>query len=458
MVSEHLSAQSVERYRRRVMSSAELLAADDHLAACSDCCRRASETLQVEAVVSGLRANLRAGAAALESDHLSYEQIAAFVDDEIGYEEREALESHLEICAPCTEEVNDLRAFRPEALAASRRESASVTLPTLMEKLWSFWPTTRPVWRWSVTAALALLFVSASIALFFAWRGTRPAPTEVAESPRRADGVESPRAVAEASPESQPDSSQGDTNTENIAPHASPRPEVPADDFQIVLALNDGGGRVTLDASGNVGGLESLPPSSRQAVKHALSTGSVEVPPGLSELIGTKGTLLGTTGQGAAFSLSSPLGTITRTERPTLRWRPLSGATSYTVAVLDPDFNAVATSPPLTGTAWTPPRALEPGRVYSWQVTAVKDGKEIISPSAPAPEARFKVLEKAKADELTGVERAGPRSHLARGTLYAQAGLLDDAERELRALLAANPKSPTARKLLQSVQAIRRHK
>ncbi|MGH9882254.1 MAG: tetratricopeptide repeat protein [Pyrinomonadaceae bacterium] len=45
---------------------------------------------------------------------------------------------------------------------------------------------------------------------------------------------------------------------------------------------------------------------------------------------------------------------------------------------------------------------------------------------------------------------------MTRGTLYARAGLLDDAERELRALLAANPKSPTARKLLQSVRAIRR--
>ena len=455
MESEHLSAQSVELYRRRVMSPGELLAADGHLATCEDCCRRAGETLQADAVVSGLRANLRAGAAGVESDHLSYEQIAALVDDEIGDAEREALESHLEICAPCTEEVNDLRAFRPEALGALARKSASVTLPTLQEKIWSFWPTTRPTWRGSVTAALALLFVSASVTLFLAWRATRPATTEVAESPSRPVGVEGPRAPAEASPESKSDISQGDSNTENIVSSASPRPEVPADDSQIVLALNDGGGRVTLDASGNVGGLGSLPPSSKQAVKQALTTGRVEVPPGLLELIGTKGTLLGTTGQGVAFSLLSPLGTVIRTERPTLRWRPLNGATSYTVAVLDSDFNAVATSPPLTGTEWTPPRALKRGGVYSWQVTAVKDGREMISPSAPAPEARFKVLEKAKADELRSVETAGANSHLARGTLYARAGLLDDAERELRALLAANPKSPTAQKLLQSLQAIR---
>jgi len=440
------------------MSPAELLAADDHFAVCEDCRRHASEPLQMDAVVSGLHAHLRAEAAALESDHLSYEQVAALVDGEIGDAEREALGSHLEICAPCSEEVNDLRAFRPEALAASARKFEPTERPTLQEMFRAFWPTTRPAWRLSVGAALALLFVSASVALFFAWRATRPAPTEVAESIRRAAGFESPRPPAETSPESKPDSSQGDTNTENIGPSPSPQPEVPADDSQIVLALNDGDGRVTLDATGNVGGLGSLTPSSRQAVKQALTAGRVEVLPGLSELIGTKGTLLGTTNQGNAFSLLSPVGTITRTGRPTLRWRPLSGATSYTVAVLDPDFNAVATSSPLTGTMWTLPHALEHGRVYSWQVTAMKDGKEIISPSAPAPEARFKVLERAKADELSGIETAGSGSHLARGTLYARAGLLDDAERELRALVAANPKSPTARKLLQSVRAIRRSK
>ena len=158
----------------------------------------------MDAVVSGLRANLRAEAAALESDHLSYEQIAALVDDEIGEAEREALASHLEICAPCAEEVNDLRAFRPEALAASGRKFAPGERLTLREKLQAFWPMTRPAWRPSVTASFALLLVSASVALFFAWRATRPAPTEVAESPRRAPGL-NPRAPAEASPESKPD-------------------------------------------------------------------------------------------------------------------------------------------------------------------------------------------------------------------------------------------------------------
>jgi hypothetical protein len=89
-------------------------------------------------------------------------------------------------------------------------------------------------------------------------------------------------------------------------------------------------------------------------------------------------------------------------------------------------------------------------------VTAVKDGQEVISPAAPAPEARFKVLGAATMKELERLEAAHPDSHLVRGVLYAQAGLLDDAEREFRALLEANPQSPTAQKLLQSVEALRR--
>jgi hypothetical protein len=36
---------------------------------------------------------------------------------------------------------------------------------------------------------------------------------------------------------------------------------------------------------------------------------------------------------------------------------------------------------------------------------------------------------------------------LALGLLYAEAGLLDDAERELKALLVANPQSPIAKSL-----------
>lgn len=156
------------------------------------------------------------------------------------------------------------------------------------------------------------------------------------------------------------------------------------------------------------------------------------------------------------FSLVGPVGKIVRDARPRLSWRPLAGASGYAVTILDADLKPVAASPQLSGTSWVVPRRLERGRVYTWQVTALKGGEELIAPAAPAPPARFKVLEAPLDDELRRLERPGARSHLALGVLYARAGLLEEAERELRSLARANPQSKEARRLLNSVRAARR--
>lgn len=158
------------------------------------------------------------------------------------------------------------------------------------------------------------------------------------------------------------------------------------------------------------------------------------------------------------FSLIGPIGTVVKTDRPTLRWQPLSGATSYAITVYDSDFNKVTSSQPQPGTEWTPSQPLERGGIYSWQVTAIKDGKEVISPAPPAPDAKFKVLAKSKARELDQAKQAYRESHLVLGILYQRAGLLDDAEREFKTLYAANPKSQSARKLLRDVKSLRQRR
>jgi hypothetical protein len=59
---------------------------------------------------------------------------------------------------------------------------------------------------------------------------------------------------------------------------------------------------------------------------------------------------------------------------------------------------------------------------------------------------------------LAEVERrraAVPGSHLVSGLAYAEAGLLDDAEVELRALAAENPGSPEAARLLAALRGLR---
>jgi hypothetical protein len=186
-----------------------------------------------------------------------------------------------------------------------------------------------------------------------------------------------------------------------------------------------------------------------------LSTGRAQTPAFIEELVGRPGALLSGTSQSESFKPSSPVGTVVRHDRPTLEWQPLSGADSYTVTVSDSDLNALLTSPPLTDTRWTVPRPLGRGGVYTWQVTALRDGEEVVAPAPPAPEARFKVLGQAELKELLAAERAGSSSHLLRGVLYARAGLLDEAEREFRTLLRNNPRSPVARKLLRNLRQLR---
>ena len=198
-----------------------------------------------------------------------------------------------------------------------------------------------------------------------------------------------------------------------------------------------------------------LAPSSRRAIVSALAEQRLEASPVMTQLKGEGGSLRGGNGDGRPFLLFSPVGKVVETTNPTFRWSPLAGASSYVVTVVDDQLNEVAKSGPLTKTEWSPRTPLTRGSTYSWQVTALKDGQTITSPVMPAPQAKFMILDRARSEELKRVREAAPRYHLGLGVLYARAGLLDEAEREFRALVKANPSSGAARKLLQSVRSMR---
>jgi hypothetical protein len=213
---------------------------------------------------------------------------------------------------------------------------------------------------------------------------------------------------------------------------------------------------VTLDEEGKLQGLAALSTANQQLVKSALRSGQVVIPATVSEVTAKAGVLMSGSSPGVSFALQSPVVTFVQSSRPTFRWRQLQGATSYVVTVYDAAFRVVAKSEELSKTEWTPPNELERGVTFRWQVTANASGKQVKSPVPPAPEARFKVLESSKADDLQRTRQTLANSHLALGVLYAQAGLLDDAERELQMLLRANPQAKAAKMLLQSVKARRR--
>src|SRR5262245_23739130 len=103
----HFSAQLIERYRQRTLPPAELLDADDHLATCELCRHQLNDERRVQATARSLRADL----AATGLSHLPYEHLAAYVEGALDLTDREIADSHLNLCAQCTWEIDELREF-----------------------------------------------------------------------------------------------------------------------------------------------------------------------------------------------------------------------------------------------------------------------------------------------------------------------------------------------------------
>lgn len=238
--------------------------------------------------------------------------------------------------------------------------------------------------------------------------------------------------------------------TPSLIPTQAP---VPAN---IVAQLSDGPGQITLDEQGQLAGVDYLPPAYQQMVKKALTTPRLESSPLLAGLRQPASELRSGGDKDSAFTLLEPVGKVVLSERPRFRWSQLSEATSYVVEVYDEKFNLLLTSPALTMNTWTAAQSLQRDGTYSWQVKAVKGGQEIKAPQPDAPQATFRVLGHAKANELAQAQRRFGAAHLTLGLLYVETGLLDEAEQEFRALQRANPTSPIARRLLANVRALRR--
>ena len=227
----------------------------------------------------------------------------------------------------------------------------------------------------------------------------------------------------------------------------------------VLVALNDGPGRIAIDRHGKLKAPGEMSPRDRDAVEQALLAGRLDIPDQVIALRGTRSLVRSPQG-GETFTLRAPLGTAVISDRPHFTWQPLSGSNSYRVAIFSAGFHKVMESPWLAGTEWTPAEPLERGLVYSWQVTARRgtaaDAPTVRAPGLEDPEAAFTILSAAGAQQLEQRAREQDGSHLLLGILYARAGVLDLAEQEFSALARANPQSAQAAVLLEKIRAARR--
>ena len=421
---EHLTQQQLGDYSQNRLSAADLLSISDHLGAC-EVCRRGLEAINGDATFFALHAETVGADATL---HLTPEQTAEYVDRNLSGEALQIVNDHLSNCEQCVFAVEDLRAFRNEIAPSLEREYQPAAVPGRAESWWRRGFASLPsLFRVSPvpafgTAALAIILLG--VVGYIVWRTPNETGQEI---------VVAPTPSTLPSPSAEPSPPQ---------PQAAP----------VVAQLNDGSGVVTLDQEGKLSGADNLPPSYQSLLKKAISSQRIERSSQLEGLTRPSSSLMGSN-ENREFSVLEPVGNVLLSNQPTFRWSRMEGANGYVVEIYDEQFKLVASSPQQNELSWT--TTLARGMVYSWQVKAIKEGQEITSPRPPAPQAKFRVLGQEKANELARAKRAYGSSHLTLGLLYAEAGLLREAEQEFRLLRRANPDSEVARNLLRQVQAMR---
>jgi hypothetical protein len=442
-LSGHLTNNQIEDYGRHKLSAAELFSVSSHLDVCEACSRQVERALDGDTAFFALKSEAFGEEEMLFSPagraHLTTEQTAGYIDELLAGDDLQTVKDHLIGCEQCKMAVNDLRAFRHRIAPGLNREYRPSSVVT--EKRWrrilanmpSLFPKPRTLIFGSALASLLLILVGLN---FFVLHREE---TEVVEKPH------SPTTPA-------------------VTPVVSPTPRQGDAAALVVAQLNDGRGRVTLDQEGNLSGIDNLSPAYLQTIKGALTNQQLEKSPLLAGLtLSGDSPVRGRDNQDGRFSIITPDGTVILSDRPTFRWRRWEGATGYVVEVYGDDFTPVVASTQLIDNSWAVPRSLPRGKIYIWQVKAIKGGQEFTSPRQDKPvakfrildQARFRILDQARANELEQARRTYAGSHLVLGVLYALDGLLDDAEPELRALQKANPSSVIARRLLDNVRAMR---
>jgi hypothetical protein len=428
-VTTHLREQELLRFQRQLMAADELLLTDRHLSACTDCAQGLAALAELPGAVTRIQREL-AQAEGEPCAYFSYEQKADYVNGHLGASELALAKVHLAQCGECCLGLAELQAVQqsltPKLAGIPKRRKAWEGWRVLFEV-----PTTRWFWRGLGTVATAALLV-----WFGApnWRGREtPQPAQLS-----------------APPTSTPNQRNAEGRPNAPAPAATQEiPALSASGPKIVL--QDAGQQVALDAANQLLGLEALSLPVQTAVKDALVTQQIKVSSQLIRMRAATVELLGKGREATDFILLSPVGQVVPSTQPILKWQALSGASSYFVSIYDANLRKVASSGALAVTEWKPALQLERGRSYYWQVRALRDEQEFFAPAPSAPDAKFKVLERAQFAEIEQTKTAR-NSHLALGVLYARAGMLEEAGLEFKALAAANPHSPVAKQILQNFE------
>ncbi len=434
-MSEHLDKNRTELFLSRRLKPDELLEATRHLAVCDACQSNLKSARDISTSTAFIARDLQKTFQPKQT-HLNYEELEAFVNETLKQSEKEKVKKHLSLCTVCDTDAKELILMRDNL---SIYPNAAVAIQPIQENESFFkkiFGSFGVLSFQTLGLAAALLFVMLLVSFLF-WRSAKP--------PEMANGnnKNQPEFANTNNPtnSNEKKEEQAQTNT-NQEPQNK---NVPEKKPEIAKKEDKEEPKKTNDYSE----LDNV-------VAESIQKQSVNTPSSLNDLNSRESTLMGSNDGAEKFILFTPQGTVVQSVRPTFRWQSLEGAEGYTVYLLDTNFNLLQKSELIKVENWTATKPLKRGQTYIWQVIANKDGKEITSPVAPAKEARFKVLEGKKNNELQGYLKTKKNNHLALGIVFAHKGLLDEAERELKLAINAGQQFSLAQKLLSEIKEIRK--
>lgn len=191
---------------------------------------------------------------------------------------------------------------------------------------------------------------------------------------------------------------------------------------------------------------EARPPEWDALLTQTRATGRLPFPADIRELA-TPDMFRGEPGA-AVVSAMWPVATAIDEGRPEFRWPAVDGARS--VVVLTSGGKELARSGSLTTSHWRVPSALRRGQMVRWQVRVERGETTSILPAPPAPPAIFLVISDEQHQEIARAKAVAPDDHLLIGLLYARAGVVEEARRELGA-----SRDPLGSRLLKQLPRIR---
>lgn len=406
-----------------------------------------------------------------EEEPSSFQDVSAYVDGMLEGVDREIFETRMDLDPGLRAEVTELIALRdamremtfpvtvPVAAGPARgvdTARAEVSKPTPVP-VPAAPPAVRAAGRAAKRSAFSLWMIAtlatagaaaAVIVMVTWWKGVPPVPPATTH----AGGSGPPAPTGAGAPSLSPPTPAPAPAPVAAGAGSAPAPPPATETTTAAILVRDAGRIIAVDTGGRLTGLPDTMTAKTDMVAQALRAG---VLPGVAAHKGLgqrELTLMGDGTPQETLAVLAPIGTVVRETQPTFRWTALAGARGYVVTIYSASFDVVIASQSVRDTSWRATTALKPGAMYLWQVTANTPDGRVHAPTPPAPDARFRVMDEAARRTLERDLAGAGSSRLLAGLLFADAGLLDEADQAFTALAKENPGSEPVTRLLTRVR------